>query len=80
MLEDTICIVCGAGHGLGEETVARTEAAGGDAVAHFGDVTGFEYTESLVAEAYAKFGRVDTVANFAGVLRDRMLFNMSEEE
>jgi NAD(P)-dependent dehydrogenase (short-subunit alcohol dehydrogenase family) len=113
MLEDTVCIVCGAGHGLGEETavtmgeagatvvvndlgvdvsgegsdsdpaaetVARIETAGGDAVAHFGDVTDFAYTERLVAETYEQFGRVDSVANFAGVLRDRMSFNMSEDD
>ena len=63
-----------------EETVAAVEDAGGKAVAHFGDVTDLDYTERLIADAAEAFGRVDGVANFAGILRDSLAANMTGEE
>ena len=62
------------------ETVADIEDAGGTAVAHFGDVSSFDYTEELVADAVAEFGRVDGAVNFAGILRDAISYKMTEEE
>ena len=63
-----------------QETVERIEAAGGEAMAHFGDVTDFSYTEDLVADTVAEYGAVHGVVNFAGILRDSMVFNMDEDE
>ncbi|WP_276259220.1 SDR family NAD(P)-dependent oxidoreductase [Haloglomus litoreum] len=63
-----------------EETVERIEAGGGEAMAHFGDVTDLEYTEQLVADTVEEYGAVHGVSNFAGILRDSMVFNMDEAE
>jgi len=72
------------GEGEGSEPAAGTvediEAEGGTAVSHFGDVTDFDYTEQLVADAVAEFGRVDGAVNFAGILRDSISYKMDEEE
>jgi len=53
---------------------------GGDATAHFGDVADVDYTESLIEDAVDEYGRVDAVANFAGILRDGYLTNLSEDD
>jgi NAD(P)-dependent dehydrogenase (short-subunit alcohol dehydrogenase family) len=63
-----------------QETVDRIEAAGGEAMAHYGDVTDMEYTEALVADTVETYGAVHGVINFAGILRDSMVFNMDEAE
>jgi NAD(P)-dependent dehydrogenase (short-subunit alcohol dehydrogenase family) len=55
-------------------------AAGGTAVASSGDVADWGYAESLVRNAVAEFGTLDALVNNAGVNRDRMLVNMSEDE
>ncbi|WP_254538488.1 SDR family oxidoreductase [Halomarina litorea] len=113
MLSGKVCVVTGAGHGLGEaaaielgrlgatvvvndlgsdvsgegadETPAESTAeavreAGGEAMAHFGDVSSLDYTRELVADTVDEHGRLDGVANFAGVLRDALSYKMSEEE
>ncbi|MFZ2242025.1 MAG: SDR family oxidoreductase, partial [Gordonia amarae] len=54
--------------------------AGGQAVASVGDVADWAYGESLVATAIGEFGRLDTLVNNAGFVRDRMLVSLSEEE
>lgn len=53
---------------------------GGEATAHFGDVADLDYTESLIAETAAEHGRIDAIANFAGILRDGYLTNLSEDD
>jgi NAD(P)-dependent dehydrogenase (short-subunit alcohol dehydrogenase family) len=63
-----------------EAVVESVRDRGGTAIGHFGDVTSLSYTESLVADTVAEFGRLDGVANFAGVLRDTYLTEMSGEE
>ncbi|ARS89538.1 SDR family oxidoreductase [Natrarchaeobaculum aegyptiacum] len=73
-------------HGEGEdegparETVDLIEAAGGDAMVHVGDVTDLGYTDQLVEDTLAEYGRIDGAVNFAGILRDSYLTNMSAEE
>ncbi|MFG2296514.1 3-oxoacyl-ACP reductase [Streptomyces sp. NPDC048603] len=63
-----------------EEVVAEIRAAGGQAVAHLGDVADFDQARELVELAVSSFGKLDILVNNAGILRDRMVFSMSEEE
>ena len=55
-------------------------AAGGAAVADFGDIADVTTGERLVRTAVEQFGRLDVVVNVAGILRDRMIFNLSEAD
>src|SRR5579885_1808373 len=63
-----------------EQVVAEIEAAGGRAVADGENVADFAGAERLVRHAVDALGGLDIVINNAGILRDRMLVNMSEEE
>ncbi|MFF0426791.1 3-oxoacyl-ACP reductase [Streptomyces sp. NPDC021012] len=63
-----------------EEVAAEIRAAGGRAVAHLGDVSDFETARALVDLAVSEFGKLDVLVNNAGILRDRMVFSMSEDE
>ncbi|WP_199552482.1 3-oxoacyl-ACP reductase [Streptomyces sp. N35] len=63
-----------------EQVVAEIEAAGGRAVAHLGDVADHEQARQLVQLAIDSFGKLDILVNNAGILRDRMVFSMSEDE
>src|SRR6266567_3208114 len=63
-----------------EAVVAEITAAGGRAVPDHSSVTDWEATQKLVARAAAEFGRLDVVVNNAGILRDRMLFSMTEDD
>ncbi|SHI27601.1 SDR family oxidoreductase [Streptomyces sp. 3214.6] len=54
--------------------------AGGEAVAHGGDIATPEGAASLVATALQTYGRLDTLVNNAGFLRDRMLVNLDEDD
>ncbi|MFG3306082.1 SDR family oxidoreductase [Streptomyces wuyuanensis] len=60
--------------------VEEIRARGGEAVAHSGDVASAEGAASLVATALGSFGRLDTLVNNAGFLRDRMLVNLDEDD
>ncbi|MDQ1039309.1 NAD(P)-dependent dehydrogenase (short-subunit alcohol dehydrogenase family) [Streptomyces sp. V3I8] len=62
------------------QVVAEIRAAGGEAVAHTGDVATTEGAASLVHTALDAFGRLDTLVNNAGFLRDRMLVNLDEDD
>ena len=62
------------------QMVETIRSAGGTALADTSDVTSFEATRRLVARTVEEFGRLDIVINIAGNLRDRMIFNMAEEE
>lgn len=64
----------------GREVVERIVAAGGVAIADGTDVSDFAATEALVRRAVEEFGRLDVLINVAGILRDRMVFKMSEQE
>lgn len=63
-----------------DATVDDIEAAGGTALASFGDVTDSTYVGSLIDTAIDEYGKLDGIVNFAGIIREHMLFNMSEED
>jgi NAD(P)-dependent dehydrogenase (short-subunit alcohol dehydrogenase family) len=63
-----------------DEVVKAIEAAGGRAVPSYESVASMAGGQRIVEAALDGFGRVDIVVNNAGVLRDRMIFNMTEEE
>jgi NAD(P)-dependent dehydrogenase (short-subunit alcohol dehydrogenase family) len=72
----------GTGHDAGpaKEVVDEVVALGGEAVANTDDISDWEGAEKLVATAVDAFGRLDVLVNNAGILRDRMLVNMTEAE
>jgi NAD(P)-dependent dehydrogenase (short-subunit alcohol dehydrogenase family) len=63
-----------------DEVVAEIRAAGGEAVANTNDVASWDGAASLVQRAIDSFGKLDVVINNAGILRDRMIFNMTEQD
>jgi len=63
-----------------DEVVAEIRAGGGRAVASYDSVADFEAAGRLVATAVREFGRLDVLVNNAGILRDRMIFNLSEDD
>ncbi len=100
-----VCIITGAGAGLGRQhailfaregarvvvndfggddvvdaVVDEIKSAGGDAVGHCGDVADSEGAQSLLDTALTAFGDVHVLVNNAGILRDRMLVNMTDAE
>src|SRR5688572_28514231 len=113
LYEGRICIVTGAGRGIGrehslmlaehgakvvvndiggemdgsgrstgpaQEVVDEIVAAGGEAVANGDDVSSWDGAANMVQQAIDTFGGLDVLINNAGILRDRMLTNMTEAE
>ncbi|MBG7698160.1 3-oxoacyl-ACP reductase [Streptomyces sp. MC1] len=66
--------------GPAEEVAEEIRAAGGTAVPHTGDVSDFPQARELVESAVSAFGKLDILVNNAGILRDRMVFSMTEDE
>lgn len=70
----------GASGGPAHEVVEEIRAAGGEAVAHGGDIATSDGAASLVRAALDTYGSFDTLVNNAGFLRDRMLVNLEEDD
>src|SRR5258707_7904338 len=63
-----------------DEVVAEIKAAGGVAVPNSLDIATVSGGQGVVDHAIREFGKLDILVNVAGILRDRMIFNMSEQE
>ncbi|HEU5391772.1 MAG TPA: SDR family NAD(P)-dependent oxidoreductase [Streptosporangiaceae bacterium] len=70
----------GASTGPAHDVVAEIAEAGGKAIANGADISDHAAAEQLVESAIEQFGRLDVLVNVAGILRDRMVFNMTEQE
>ena len=70
----------GVEHGPADEVVAEMKKFGGQGVANYDNVAEFPAGERIVRSALDHFGRLDILVNVAGVLRERMVFNMPEED
>jgi NAD(P)-dependent dehydrogenase (short-subunit alcohol dehydrogenase family) len=68
------------GQSPGQEVVSAIEAAGGRAIADRNSVAEPQAAEALVEAGVAAFGRIDAVVNCAGILRDKMIWNMSYDD
>ncbi|GAA0523237.1 MULTISPECIES: SDR family oxidoreductase [Streptomyces] len=66
--------------GPAQRVVDEIRALGGEAVAHGGDIATTDGAASLITTALEAFGRLDTLVNNAGFLRDRMLVNLGEDD
>jgi NAD(P)-dependent dehydrogenase (short-subunit alcohol dehydrogenase family) len=64
----------------GQELVRDIAAAGGTAKHNGADISDHAAARDLVESTIKEFGKLDILVNVAGILRDRMIFNMSEEE
>jgi len=72
----------GTGHddGPAAQVVEEIKKMGGEAVANLADVSTMEGGESVIRTALDTWGRLDGLINLAAILRDRMIFNLTEEE
>ena len=62
------------------QVVMEIKEKGGTAIANYNSVTDFEAAEKIIKDCLDNFGRVDIAVNCAGILRERMIWNMTEED
>ena len=65
---------------IADEVVNEVTAMGGQAVVDYSDVGTLEGVDNMIWRAVSKFGRLDIMINNAGILRDKMLLNMEEND
>lgn len=70
----------GGDSGPAQQVVDEIKKAGGEAAANTESVATAAGGEAMVKQAVDAYGRIDIVVNTAGILRDRMIFNMSQQE
>lgn len=70
----------GGGTSMADAVVEEINAAGGQAVAHYGSVTNDDDAQGMVNTAVDNFGRLDILINNAGILRDKSFKNITDEE
>jgi NAD(P)-dependent dehydrogenase (short-subunit alcohol dehydrogenase family) len=63
-----------------EEVADLIRGRGGEAVANYDDVADWNGAQNLVQQAVEAFGTLDVLVNNAGILRDKMIFSMTEED
>ena len=63
-----------------DQVVDEIKAKGGQAVANYDSVASAEGGENIIKTSLDSFGKLDILVNNAGILRDRMVFNMGDEE
>jgi NAD(P)-dependent dehydrogenase (short-subunit alcohol dehydrogenase family) len=63
-----------------QQTVDEIVAAGGEATANYDDVSDWQGGQNLINQTVETYGGLDILINNAGILRDRTVFNMTEEE
>jgi NAD(P)-dependent dehydrogenase (short-subunit alcohol dehydrogenase family) len=82
VVNDLGCEVNGAGAStmVADDVVAQIKRRGGTAVASHDSVAEKEGAERIIQSAVDSFGRLDILINNAGIIRDRMVFNLSDED
>ncbi len=82
VVNDVGASVAGEGHDAApaEQVAEEIKKGGGRASVDDTDVTNFEAVEALISKVVGEYGQIDIVVNNAGILRDRMVVNMSEQE
>jgi NAD(P)-dependent dehydrogenase (short-subunit alcohol dehydrogenase family) len=70
----------GGDHGPADAVVAEVRGLGGEAVANYEDAADWDGAARLIQAALASYGQLDVLVNNAGILRDRMLVNMTEDD
>lgn len=65
---------------IADSVVEECKKLGVKAIGNYDSVVDFNKTKGMIDQAISEFGKIDIVVNNAGILRDRMIFNMSEEE
>jgi NAD(P)-dependent dehydrogenase (short-subunit alcohol dehydrogenase family) len=65
---------------IAQQVVEGIKASGGEAAANTDSITDYQAAEGMVQQAVDSYGKLDILVNVAGILRDRMIFNMAEEE
>ncbi|MCH7787341.1 MAG: SDR family oxidoreductase [Chloroflexi bacterium] len=70
----------GSSNAPAQQVADEINAAGGQAIPHFGDVSKWDDAEDMVRTAIHTWDKLDILVNVAGILRERMIFNMTEEE
>ncbi len=70
----------GGSRGPADTVIAEVKTEGGNAIASYDTVATFQGAERIVQKAIDTYGRLDILCHAAGVLSDRMVFNMTEDE